>query len=96
MRKYLSYRNQSYYGGGGRAENILSFMKIGLKEIEYVVDINPEKQGQYIPPYGQKIILPITINNVKPKTIIIANGKYKNEISKMAPADCLVVAIDDL
>lgn len=84
------------WGGAGRGGNILSFLQIDLKDIGYVVDLNRSKQGQFIPPYGQKVISPDQLKELKPATIIVANGKYKNEICQQAPSNCLVVSVDEL
>jgi len=84
------------WGAGGRGGNILSFLDIGLAQIEFVVDLNPAKQGLFIPPFGQKVISPDQLLDVNPRTILVASYKYKSEISKMAPAECRVIAIDDL
>lgn len=84
------------WGAAGRGGNLLSFLKISLDEIEFVVDINPLKQGLFIPPFGQKILSPNQLANVNAKTVLVSNKKYKNEISKMVSSECMVIAIDDL
>ena len=84
------------WGAAGRGSNILSFLNLGLKEIEYVVDMNPAKQGLFIPPYGQKVISSEELAEIRPATVIVANSKYKDEVSIQVPADCTVIAIEDI
>lgn len=84
------------WGAAGRGGNILSFLKIGADEIEFVVDLNDAKRGLFIPPYGQNVISLAQLADIKPAVILLANRKYKDEVVKLAPADCLVLAISDL
>ena len=53
------------------------------QQIEYVVDINPHKQGKYIAGTGQKIIAPELLTDYQPDLVIIMNPIYKHEIQKM-------------
>jgi len=84
------------WGAGGRGGNILAFMRIDRSLIEHVVDVSKKKWGMFMPPYGQEIVAPGDLGRIAPRTILVANRKYKEEISAMAPAGCRVVAIDDL
>ncbi len=84
------------WGAAGRGGNILAFLQLGLNAIEFVVDLNADKHGLYIPPYGQKVISPDQLAGVGAKTILVASRKYKDEVSRMTPAGCAVVAIGDL
>jgi SAM-dependent methyltransferase len=83
------------WGAAGRGGNILSFLKISLNEIEFVVDMNTAKQELFIPPFGQRVISPDQLDNVNAKTVLVSNKKYKNEISKLVSSDCMVITIDD-
>lgn len=48
--------------------------------IEYVVDINPRKQGMFITGAGQQIVPPDFLRDYQPDVVIIMNPVYKNEI----------------
>jgi SAM-dependent methyltransferase len=69
------------WGAGSKGVTFLNTFK--NSEIEYVVDINPYKQGMYIPGTGQKIVPPEFLKNYKPDSIIIMNPIYKNEIREL-------------
>lgn len=84
------------WGAAGRGGNILAFLHLDLNEIEYVVDINEEKQGMYVPPFGQKVISPSMLKELNPKTILVANSKYKQEILAQVPTNCRVITLSEI
>lgn len=48
--------------------------------IQYVVDINPGKQGKYIPGSGQLVVPPEFLTSVQVDTVVIMNDIYRGEI----------------
>jgi hypothetical protein len=66
------------WGAGSRGVTILNIIKDS--RIEYAVDINPRKQGKYMPGTGQSIVAPNFLVDYKPDYVIIANPAYENEI----------------
>jgi SAM-dependent methyltransferase len=70
------------WGSGGRGVSFLNSMA-GAGQIEYVVDINPERQQRYIPGSAQRIIAPGELANVRPDVIVLTNPTYRDEIQKM-------------
>jgi SAM-dependent methyltransferase len=69
------------WGGGSKAVGFLTNF-IDLDFIEYVVDINPNMENNYIPGVGCRYIQPPFLKEYQPNTIIIMNGVYKDEIMK--------------
>jgi len=67
------------WGGGSKGVAFLTTLNI-INEIEYVVDINPHRDGTYMAKTGQKIVSPIFLRKYKPDIVIIMNPIYKNEI----------------
>jgi hypothetical protein len=55
-------------------------------QIRYVVDINPRKQGKYVPGTGQQIVAPEFLREYRPEVLILANTVYKSEIQKTVKA----------
>lgn len=84
------------WGAGGRAGDMLSFMKLNTEAIKYVVDIDEAKQGLFIPPYGQQIISPDECGRLAPKSVVVMNTTYRDEIARMIAADTQVITLDDL
>ncbi len=67
------------WGGGSKGVTFLNLLNI-KDEIEYVVDINPRKQGMYIAGSGQKIVSPEFLQDYQPDVVIVMNSIYKHEI----------------
>ena len=70
------------WGGGAKGVSFLNMLGVG-SEIDYVVDINPGKQGRYIAGTGQQITSPQFLKKYVPHTVIVLNPAYRNEIQDM-------------
>ena len=68
----------------GSGSKCVAFMTtLGVKdEIEYIVDINPNRHGKFIPGAGKQIISPEFLKQYKPNTVIVMNPVYSAEIKK--------------
>jgi 2-polyprenyl-3-methyl-5-hydroxy-6-metoxy-1,4-benzoquinol methylase len=83
------------WGGGSKAVAFLT--TIGVQdEIEYAVDINPNKQGTFLAGTGQRVISPEFLISYKPDLIIVMNPIYMGEIRRTlvgmgVPCDLLPV-----
>ena len=71
------------WGAGARGLTFLNTFP--LKEtIQYVVDINPLRQGKFMPGTGHQVISPEQLQEVVPDLIIINNPTYEQEIKQHA------------
>ena len=70
------------YGAPAKGNTLLNYCGIGKEFIEYTVDLNPHKQGKYLP--GNRILIynPDKIKEDKPDYIIILPWNIVNEIVK--------------
>ncbi len=70
------------WGAGSKGVTILNMLKVaaGLDPVEYVVDINPRKQGKYVAGTGQMIVAPEFLREHRPGTVLVMNPVYTNEI----------------
>lgn len=69
------------WGSGSKGVAFLTAVSPQSDEaIEYVVDINPFRQGHYMPGTGQEIVPPEFLAKYRPDTVIIMNSLYRNEI----------------
>jgi hypothetical protein len=69
------------WGGGSKSVGFMTnFADLDL--IEYVVDINPHMENNFIPGIGKKYVQPKFLKDYKPDAVIIMNGIYKDEITK--------------
>lgn len=91
---WKEYLQKSYVQGtkcvvwGAGAKGV-SFLNILHNEdtLIGVVDINPNKQGKYIPLTGQRISLPGELKIINPEKVIIMNSIYLPEIKKLVEAN---------
>jgi len=70
------------WGAGSKGVTFLNALE--NSQIEYLIDINPHKQGMYIPGTGQRIISPEFLRDYQPDIIIIMNPLYKSEIKQIS------------
>jgi len=69
------------WGSGSKCVAFLTTLNVG-KEIEYVVDINPYREGKFIPGAAKRIMSPDFLRSYNPDYIIIMNPAYSKEIQQ--------------
>lgn len=69
------------WGAGSKGVTFLNTLRIS-EQIEYVVDVNPHKQGKFIGGTGQEIVAPTFLLGYKPDVVIMMNPVYQDEIFK--------------
>jgi SAM-dependent methyltransferase len=67
------------WGSGSKGVAFLTTLGI-TNEIEYVVDINPYRQGKFMPGTGHPIVAPQFLVDYRPDYVIIMNAVYTREI----------------
>lgn len=70
------------YGAAAKAATLLNYCKIGTDLIDYIVDINPAKQGKFMPGSHIPIIDDDNIKEDRPDIVIIFPWNIKDEIMK--------------
>ena len=78
---YTGGRRVVLWGSGSKGVAFLTTIGIN-NEVEYVVDINPHRQGCYMAGTGHRIVAPDFLKEYKPDVVIAMNAIYKNEIQK--------------
>ena len=68
------------WGAGSKAVGFLS--SIGVP-VTAAVDINPFKQGHYLPGSGLAVLAPEELRRIDPELVIVMNPIYETEISDM-------------
>lgn len=68
------------WGSSSKGVSFLTTLKIPYQELEYVVDINPYRQGSYIAGTGQEIVSPEFLSDYKPDVVILMNPIYFREV----------------
>lgn len=67
------------WGGGSKAVAFLTTNNIS-DEVADVVDINPFKQGKYLPGTGHRVLAPGALCDAPPDTVVVMNSVYLDEI----------------
>ncbi len=73
------------WGGGSKGITFLNVMK-PFSMVEYMVDINPRKQGMFVAGAGQQVVGPDRLTEYQPDVVIIMNPIYSDEIREMLRA----------
>lgn len=76
----LTGRTVSGYGAPAKASTIVNFYGLSSKEIDYIVDDNPLKQGRYIPGAKIPIVSSAHMNQHKTDRMIIFAWNFAKEI----------------
>lgn len=87
----LATWKQQLEGGGGTSERVVvwgsgskgvTFLNVmnGAAAIEFVVDINPRKEGRFVVGTGQRIVRPEFLREYRPDRVLVMNPIYELEI----------------
>jgi SAM-dependent methyltransferase len=67
------------WGGGSKSVSFLT--TLGLQdEIAAVVDLNPYRQGCFLPGSGHEVVAPATLTSINPAVVVVMNPVYLAEI----------------
>jgi hypothetical protein len=72
-------QNVAIWGGGSKGATFLA--TLGLREqVACAVDINPKKDGTFLPGTGQPIVAPAALQGLRPALVILMNPIYEDEV----------------
>ncbi len=74
------------WGAGARAISFCTFFKVPFTQMPYVVDINPNRQGKFLPLTGQQVVSPEFLKTYKPDVVIATNSTFAPEIERQLRA----------
>ena len=69
------------WGSGSKAVSFLTTFQV-RDGVDYVVDINPYRQGTYMAGTGQEIVAPEFLMEYQPDIVILMNPVYREEIQQ--------------
>ena len=76
------------WGGGSKATAFLNLLD-QERRVSAVIDINPHKQGAFIPGTGHPVLGPDDLAELAPQRVILMNPVYRQEVAAMlADYDC--------
>lgn len=70
------------WGAGLKAVSFLTTLAVG-DEVSYVVDLNPSRQGRYMPGTGHRIVAPEVLAATPPDVVIVMNSGFAFEIQEL-------------
>lgn len=73
-------RRSAVWGAGSKGVGFLAGLGLG-DEVECVVDVNPAKQGMFMPGTGQPIVAPERLQEAQPDLVVVMNPAYADEIA---------------
>jgi SAM-dependent methyltransferase len=73
-------RSAVIWGGGSKGVTFLNVLGAD-SGIDFVVDLNPRKQGKYVAGTGQRVVPPEFLREMRPTDVIVMNPIYQNEIA---------------
>jgi SAM-dependent methyltransferase len=73
-------RRSVIWGGGSKGVSFLTTLGIN-GEVEYVVDVNPYKQGMFMPGTGHEVVGPGFLQEYRPDLVVAMNPVYLPEIA---------------
>jgi SAM-dependent methyltransferase len=68
------------WGAGSKGVAFLTTLGLGEEDVEFAVDINPHRHGQFMATTGQEIIGPDRLQQHRPDVVVIMNPIYRQEI----------------
>jgi len=71
------------WGTGGKGITFVNSLDTA-EVIPFVVEINPAKQGKYVPGTGQRIVAPEFMTEYRPNKVVITNALYETEMKQQA------------
>jgi SAM-dependent methyltransferase len=78
------HRRVVIWGGGAKGVMFLNLLRVPAGAgIDWVVDINPRKQGHFVPLMGQRIVGPDCLLKDPPDLVIVMNQEYESEVRSM-------------
>ena len=70
------------WGAGARAQAFCNLFEISDDTLPYIVDINPYRQGRFMPKTLQQVVPPETLKADPPDVVLITNSGYAPEIKR--------------
>jgi SAM-dependent methyltransferase len=74
------------WGAGAKGVTFAALADPEVRLIDCVVDINPAKQGRFVPGTGHAIVAPAALGARKVRHVVLMNPAYRPEVASMLPA----------
>jgi len=75
-------RGVALWSAGSKGSSFLNVLDAG-DTVQFVVDVNPKKQGKFMAGTGHAIVAPDAVRNSEIDTVILMNPMYEGEVRSM-------------
>jgi FlaA1/EpsC-like NDP-sugar epimerase len=69
------------WGAGSKGVSFMNALQPG-DQVACLVDVNPHKQGRYVPGTGHQVRAPRDLAQIRPDTVVVLNPQYRDEIDR--------------
>ena len=80
-----AFTNACIWGISGRSIHFLTQNRVDTQAIRFAVDIDPRKQGRFIPRTGQRVLSPEEAIACRPDAAVVLNERYVDEVAGRFP-----------
>jgi SAM-dependent methyltransferase len=80
IREYQAAGGCAVWGAAAKGTTLLNLLDPQGKHVDYAVDLNPAKQGGYIPGTGHPIVAPDHLRESPVAGILLMNPNYRDEV----------------
>jgi SAM-dependent methyltransferase len=88
------FRRPVIWGASGRAISTLCHLGLGPERVLCAVDIDPGKQGKFLPFTAQEVLAPEDALALDPDLVVVANQNYLEEIAASVDRDMHYLLLD--
>jgi hypothetical protein len=81
--RLASSRSVAVWGAGAKGATFLHIVDPDAELVCCVVDINPAKQGSYIPATGHRVVSPAEAAQAGVGTVVLMNPNYASEVAAL-------------
>ncbi len=69
-----------FWGAAAKGVMLLNALTGSDDLVECVVDVNPRKQGLFVPLSAHQVVAPESLRTCPPKVVVVMNGLYRHEV----------------
>ena len=74
------------WGCGAKGVSLVNQLRLNLREVTCIVDLNPAKQGRFVPITGHPVVAPASLRNLETHDadahrVVVMNSNYAGEIA---------------
>jgi len=70
------------WGAGSKGVSFVNLLEES-RYVECLVDINPRKQGSYVPGTGHRVVAPQFLQEYQPDVVVLMNPVYLDEVRRL-------------